>query len=318
MNQPPDQSFTNYFSILGIDVSATEEELKQAYRDLAFEFHPDRNDSPEAHQKFLQVGEAYQVLSTPDLRKRYLNQYRAHFPGHEQEKLKAALQQRTEFNRMKRSERYRSGRYTQRVRYRGATSSRASATPWENRPKTAPRPASRTYSSASLESDIESTQVGFRIYSWLMSAIAIGLLLVCIGMWADKAMTADLGAEQVTSKRRSSQLFVAMNGMKIKTTRHSFLIHGEESKKLPKGREVTLMQSPYGRFLTHVKVTESGFEWKFAVLDGPYGVHFWMTYVIAFFSLLTLVLRKRHQGSAYVGTINILIALSMMSLIFTT
>ena len=219
---------------------------------------------------------------------------------------------------MKRSERYRSGRYTQRVRYRGATSSRASATPWENRPKTAPRPASRTYSSASLESDIESTQVGFRIYSWLMSVIAIGLLLVCIGMWADKAMTADLGAEQVTSKRRSSQLFVAMNGMKIKTTRHSFLIHGEESKKLPKGREVTLMQSPYGRFLTHVKVTESGFEWKFAVLDGPYGVHFWMTYVIAFFSLLTLVLRKRHQGSAYVGTINILIALSMMSLIFTT
>lgn len=318
MSTSPDPSFTDYFSVLGVEPSTTEEELKRAYRDLAFEVHPDRNASAEAHQRFLQIVEAYQILSTPESRKKYLNQYRAHFPRQDQDKLKAALQQRTEFNRMKRSERYRSGRYTQRVRYRGSASGRASATSWENRPRTSPGYSPRTDSSANLVSDPAPSEAGFRVYSWLMSAIAVSLLLICLGMWADKAMTADLSVEEVKGKRSSSQLFIAMNGMKIRTTRHSFLIHGTESRKLPKGREVTLMQSPYGRFLTHVKVVESGFEWKFDILDGPYGAHFWMTYVIAFFSLLTLTLRKRYQGSAYVGTLNILIALSMMSLIFTT
>lgn len=264
------------------------------------------------------MGEAYHVLINPDQRRRYLNRYQAAQPKADQERLKNSLQQRQEMNRMKRSDRYRSGRYSQRVRYRGASSTSRASAPWENkRPTTPPRRPS-SYSMTDIESDVESTQVGFKYYSWLMSLSALLLILLCGGMWTDFYLTEDLGSETVSSKKRHSEIFVAMNGMKIKTTRHSFLVHGEEARKLPKGREVTLMKSPYGDILTHVKVMEEDFEWKFKILDGPYGVHFWMTYVVAFFSLLTIFLKNKYQSSAYVGTVNILLALSMLSLLFTT
>lgn len=319
MSSSSSSPFKDYFSILGIEITATEEEIKIAYRELAFKFHPDRNSSPEAHEQFLLVGEAYHVLTNPDQKRRYLNRYQAAQPKADQERLKNSLQHRQEMNRMKRSDRYRSGRYSQRVRYRGASSSsNRPSTPWEKkRPATPPRRPS-SYSTADIESEVESSQIGFKYYSWLMSLIALLLILLCSGMWTDFYLTQDLGSETVKGKKRSSEIFVAMNGMKIKTTRHTFLIHGEEARKFPKGREVTLMKSPYGDILTHVKVMEGDFQWKFNILDGPYGVHFWMTYVVAFFSLLTILLKNKYQSSAYVGTINILLALSMLSMVFTT
>lgn len=318
MSSSSSSPFKDYFSILGIEMTATEEEIKTAYRELAFKFHPDRNHSPEAHEQFLLLGEAYHVLTNPDQRRRYLNRYHATQPKTDQERLKNSLLQRQEMNRMKRSDRYRSGRYSQRVKYRGASSSsKRASTPWENSRATPPPRRPSNYSMTDLESDVESSQIGFKYYSWLMTAIALCLILFCSAMWADFHFTEDLSNETIKSKKRSSQIFVAMNGMKIKTTRHAFLVHGEEARKLPKGREVTLMKSPYGDILTHVKVMEGDFLWKFRVLDGPYGVHFWMTYVVAFFSLLTILLKNKHQSSAYVGTVNILLALSMLSLIFT-
>ena len=54
----------NYYSILGIDRNANPEEIKKAYRKLAFEFHPDRNkDNPNAENKFKDIAEAYEILS---------------------------------------------------------------------------------------------------------------------------------------------------------------------------------------------------------------------------------------------------------------
>lgn len=59
------------YSVLGIDRSATADEVKRAFRRLAMEFHPDRNKSPEAEAKFKQVNAAYEVLSDPEKRARY-------------------------------------------------------------------------------------------------------------------------------------------------------------------------------------------------------------------------------------------------------
>ncbi len=61
----------DYYEILGISKTATEAEIKSAYRKKALEWHPDRNKSPEASEKFKEVSKAYEVLSNPQKKAMY-------------------------------------------------------------------------------------------------------------------------------------------------------------------------------------------------------------------------------------------------------
>jgi molecular chaperone DnaJ len=61
----------DYYEVLGIRRDASSEEVKRAFRKLAFEYHPDHNRDGGAEAKFKEVNEAYQVLSDPDKRAAY-------------------------------------------------------------------------------------------------------------------------------------------------------------------------------------------------------------------------------------------------------
>ncbi|MBI5046301.1 J domain-containing protein [Candidatus Micrarchaeota archaeon] len=52
-----------YCDVLGVSESATPEEIKKAYRKLALLYHPDRNKEKEAEQKFLEITQAYNILT---------------------------------------------------------------------------------------------------------------------------------------------------------------------------------------------------------------------------------------------------------------
>ncbi|MEM4573821.1 MAG: J domain-containing protein [Candidatus Caldarchaeum sp.] len=61
----------DYYEILGVPRNATKEEIKRAYRKLALQYHPDRNKSPDAEEKFKEISEAYAVLVDDEKRKLY-------------------------------------------------------------------------------------------------------------------------------------------------------------------------------------------------------------------------------------------------------
>ena len=61
----------DYYETLGVDRGANDEEIRRAFRRKAMEFHPDRNKTPGAEDKFKEINEAYQVLSDQEKRTRY-------------------------------------------------------------------------------------------------------------------------------------------------------------------------------------------------------------------------------------------------------
>lgn len=62
----------NYYAVLGVSPQALQEDIKKAYRKLALEYHPDRNQGDrKAEQKIREVNAAYEVLGDPDARKTY-------------------------------------------------------------------------------------------------------------------------------------------------------------------------------------------------------------------------------------------------------
>ena len=62
----------DYYEVLGVEKTATADEIKKAYRKKAIQYHPDKNPGDkEAEEKFKEAAEAYEVLSNPDKRSRY-------------------------------------------------------------------------------------------------------------------------------------------------------------------------------------------------------------------------------------------------------
>ena len=65
-------AFIDYYQVLGVGKTASDKDIKNAYRKLARKYHPDLNpNDAEANKKFQQLNEANEVLSDPEKRKKY-------------------------------------------------------------------------------------------------------------------------------------------------------------------------------------------------------------------------------------------------------
>src|SRR5256885_16635867 len=61
----------DYYEVLSVSRSCSDDDIKKAYRRLALQYHPDRNNAPEATERFKEATEAYQVLSDAEKRGLY-------------------------------------------------------------------------------------------------------------------------------------------------------------------------------------------------------------------------------------------------------
>lgn len=61
----------DYYEVLGVQKNASKDQIKDSYRKLALQYHPDRNKAPDAEEKFKEISEAYAVLSDDQKRQKY-------------------------------------------------------------------------------------------------------------------------------------------------------------------------------------------------------------------------------------------------------
>lgn len=71
MSSPTSSEKRDYYEVLGVAKDADKDQIKNSYRKLAMQYHPDRNKSPEAEEKFKEISEAYAVLSDDAKRAQY-------------------------------------------------------------------------------------------------------------------------------------------------------------------------------------------------------------------------------------------------------
>jgi hypothetical protein len=94
----------NAFEVLGIPASASDRDIKQAYKELALVYHPDKNKDPDAARYFLKVKEAYHLLTDPDVTAQYRTFWDTKQSADRQVEQERVQRQRMETDLLKREE----------------------------------------------------------------------------------------------------------------------------------------------------------------------------------------------------------------------
>lgn len=307
--------FKDYYQILGVSHTAKASEIKDAYRKLAMKYHPDSNSDEDAHPIFVDINEAYHILSDPDERRKYNNRYFAKAAPPKTQHVTSF-----EMTRAKRATRYARGRYSPRVRYRGTTYAGPKYNDINQEGEKTTTISQEFFSDDYRRTVISRKQgdiLGYTLYSRWVRVIASVLLVFCIGLIADFFLAKTGRPETVKSKYEVDWSFSEPGVIRILTNGSRFGVLRENAELLPVGAKVQVVKTPMGRIPVKAIVTSPEGYRQFATYGGRYDdINVLLLFSLGILCIATLIFRKNPEFNAYLGTATLALATVLLGIIF--
>ena len=214
--------FKDYYQILGVDRMATEEEIKRSFRQLAMEYHPDSNQMPGSHERFLAINEAYQVLG--DSSKRGL--YNFKYDGYKNGKV-----------------------YSTPSFHAGSSTKTPPQDPYQDRPTQEQYEAWQ----AAMKRKAKAQNREFSQYvPWVRLVALIGILL-SFGLALDYLLIQPSPVQTVRGVSLTFGPGRELSAM-AETDDYSFLLDPQKADRLGRGDQVIIHKTPYMDIVTEVEV----------------------------------------------------------------
>lgn len=307
----------NYYDILGIPRQATDEVIRRAFRELALQFHPDRNDSEEAHHVFVELNEAYRTLIDPKARAAYNLQYDRHFDPDKSAPAASGTYSAYSYARTKRSSRYGRSMYSQRFRYKGgAVRTEGYASAQTSQETESPFSAPSDYYQARREAEQAGASAGYRAYAAALRLICAGLVVFILFLIADRLSAYRALPEPVVSAVRKPWTISNPSVAEVVTPNSRMLIHTSFMHMLPEGKKIEVEKTPWMKVPVKVRFEHEDELREVSPQGGLYGGGFLLSFVILGLSLATIWGSKNAETNSYLGTITLILAVMIFGWMF--
>lgn len=305
----------NYYHILGLDRQATSEEIKQAYRNLAMKYHPDRNPEKDTHLLFLEVSEAYHTLSNKHQKIVYDSKLKS-FLG--ETMLNTPTYQRYEQVRQKRSSRYRRTRYSRRVTYKG-NYSRVAASGKESHSHPAgeapPPPPEHVRAQYHAKLSRENARKGLTAFLKVLKAVAAAAFLFCAFMLIDLHSSREVPSETILAIKALPWTFSDPGMIKVSTEHHQFKIFRSYQKRLRVDYPIRFMATPFLDQVTHVFIPEEENTYKIRTGEGLKGMSYILTVILLVFAPIFIWKKMHYEAATFLGTSLILVLVILLGML---
>ena len=290
---------------------ATPEQVKTAYRELAFRFHPDTNKSPSAHQRFLEINEAHGVLSDPKEKAKYDRLHDRHHGRQQGGQTSQSSYERLERTRAKRASRYSRSMYSQRVKYRGTASQ---SSPEERASKEKQKEAFRQRQYEQTKA--QSRQRGFQGFAQVLQALALICLVFSFGMVLDKGF-ASWHTPEIVKDFQPVPWSISEPGVsKVFTSGSQFGLSNSNQKYLPIGGSVRIKKSVWTQIPVQVELNIRGRNRLIRTYGGRYDDPFPFVWLVIILCVLTLLFRRSPESNTYLGAATLFVAINFLGIIF--
>lgn len=241
----------DYYQILGIPQEADSDGIKRAYRELAHKYHPDKNPGMDSHVKFMELKEAYDVLSNPTKRKSYTDALNGVSSSE-------AMVKRYEQVREKRASRYRRSTYQRRFTYRASHSSSDTFNAGRSYTEEAKRAYSESFQkyAAYYERSEINAEKGYLYLLRGFQVVMVAVFLFCIGLLVDLTLAKDVPPEKILYKQRASGGFTNPQRVRISTENYSFTLNRAYEDKFYRWQMIQFQVSPIRNVVSKVYIEE--------------------------------------------------------------